>query len=250
MSISFKQLLFEVSSTNAVAESLKKELTPHLFPKRSYEVDALSEMEDFDYEDYVDFEWENIVDIGSESIKLIIRNYNRLPEFKSLKGRSDRKYIEAAITYFNGVVKENGWHVSSVNKRKRLTVVFRKNEGERVEVDDPLYHVTYEGAVDEILKKGLKPKEGTNTSFLYPERIYFFIEYDESLFERFVIEKSNTNVSPQKRMAGGVAKPPYSILEVEDVKDYTFYKDRDIKNSVWTNQSIPADKIEHIKTKD
>ncbi len=250
MSVRFKQLLFEVSSANVVATSLKKELTPHLFPKRSYEMDALSEMEDFDYEDYVDFMWKDIIDIGSRSIKLRIRNYSRLPEFESLKGRSDRKYKETAVGYFNDIVKENGWHVSSVNKRKELKVVFRKNEGERVEVEGPLYHVTYKDAVDKILQNGLKPKEGKNTSFLYPERIYLFTEYNESLFERFVIEKSNTNVSPQKRMAGGIAKPPYSILKVEDVKDYTFYKDNDIKNSVWTNQSIPDNKIEHLKTKD
>ena len=250
MGVKFKRLLFEVSSTNVVGKSLKKELTPHLFPKRSYEMDALSEMEDFGYEDYVDLKWKNIIDTGSRSIKLRIRNYDRIPEFESLKGRSDRKYEETALNYFNGIVKENGWHVSSVNKRKKLTVVFRKNEGERVKVDDPLYHVTYKEAVDEILQYGLEPKKGTNTSFLYPERIYLFTEYDESLFERFVIEKSNTNVSPQKRMAGGVAKPPYSILKIQDINNYTFYKDRDIKNSVWTNESIDADKIEHVKTKD
>lgn len=250
MSLKLKRLLFESTSSNKVSTVLEKELTPHLFPKSSYEMDALSEMEDFGYEDYVDLKWKNIIDTGSGSIKLRIRNYDRIPEFESLKGRSDRKYEETALNYFNGIVKENGWHVSSVNKRKKLTVVFRKNEGERVEVNGPLYHVTYKEAVDEILQNGLEPVEGTNTSFLYPERVYLFKEYDESLFERFVIEKSNTNVSPQKRMAGGVAKPPYSILEVEDVNDYTFYKDRDIKNSVWTNQSIPADKIKHVKTKD
>jgi len=250
VSVSFKQLLFEVSSTNAVATSLKKELTPHLFPKRSYEMDALSDMQDFDYEDYVDFMWEDIIDTGSQSVKLRIRNYSRLPEFKGLRGRSDRKYEETATSYFNGLVKESGWHVSSVNKRKKLKVVFRKNGGKLVEVDSSLYHVTYKEGVDEILQNGLKPKEGKNTSFLYPERIYLFTEYNESLFERFVIEKSNTNVTPQKRMAGGIAKPPYSILEIEGVENYTFYKDRDIKNSVWTNQSIPASKIEHLKTKD
>jgi len=144
MSLRLKKILIESSSSNKVSTILKKELTPHLFPKRSYEMDALSDKEDFDYEDYIDFKWENIIDIRSKSIKLRVRNYGRLPEFESLKGRSDRNYEETATTYFNEIVKENDWHVSSVNKRKELRVVFRKNEGKQVEVDGPLYHVTCE----------------------------------------------------------------------------------------------------------
>lgn len=247
MNIKLKTLLFEDSSSERISTLLKSQIAPHLFSKRVYNADVMSDMEEYNYQDFVNHEWSKIIDVSGDSIRLEIKNYKRIPQLEKFSGRSKREFQDAAIDYFNEIVKQGDWHVSRVSKTNKLTVIFRKNKGEVVEVTGPLYHVTYQGAAEEILRNGLEPKESSNNQFLYPERIYLFTKYDENLFERFMIEKANINVSPESRLAGKLDTPPYSILKVRDVESYTFYKDKDIKNSVWTDQKIPTEKISLIK---
>lgn len=253
--IKLKKLIREAASSQTVAKRLKNKLSPYLYSKDRFEGSYMSEMEDLSYEEWLEVWWEDRLDRGSRAVKLDIKNWHWIPDLEEFKPYSNRKQEIEARNYFNNIVADLDWHVSAVRKRGRasksfgMIITFRENQGEKVEVSFPLYHVSYFDNKDEILNKGLIPKEGTKTSFLYPERIYLFTEYNEQLFARFMFEKANINVGPEKRRTGSVSKPRYSIFKVKlgDTSSYNFFKDRDMKNSVYTNSKIPPQSIEHLK---
>jgi len=96
-----------------------------------------------------------------------------------------------------------------------------------------LYHVTDEKNVDNILKKGLKPKSKTNSDgYMNNERVYLYL-----------------NEPDKTEMLISVSKNPITLrINLDKMNKTTkFYFDPRIENAFYTYEPIPNSAIEILK---
>lgn len=159
-----------------------------------------------------------------------------------------RTYRNKLEEYFNQLISGLGWFVNKVvisgksSKGSYVRIQFEKEKTGTVEVPSKLYHVTLKENLDDIMSDGIVPQTGEKRDFLYPERVFFFTEKNEELFQRFLVNKFSYHMSPQQMTHTNIVVPPVAILEIDTTKlgeDVNFYEDLDMPDAVWVDQVIP-----------
>lgn len=250
-----KKLLLEVASVGKLKQRLKKFIFTEMYDEDFYQKKEV-ESEILSFDEWKKFKWEGMNKKEGENRfqikfkKIWLKdglNLDRIPP--------RRKYRDKLEDYFNQLVSDLGWFVSKVvisgksSKSSFVRVQFEKEETNTVNVPSKLYHVTLKDNLDSIMSDGIVPNTGEKRDFLYPERVFFFTERNEELFQRFLVNKFSYHMTPQQMTHTNIAVPPVAILEIDTTKlaeNVNFYEDLDMPNAVWADQTIPSKAVEVV----
>ena len=119
-----------------------------------------------------------------------------------------------------------------------------------VQDEEYIFHITPTNKVKKILKIGLTPKT-CNKKFVYPDRVYFFLQ--ERYYEEWVniIEEFYNEQFKSYKMGIRKDKPyegSYTVLAIdtEKIKDIDFSYDPNAEGCVYTYDNIPPEAIEVV----
>ena len=109
-----------------------------------------------------------------------------------------------------------------------------------------IYHVTPSVHVDNILKNGLCPKS-KNKKFEYPDRIYFTIDKLDVRGVRAYAAMLYPHIKQNAYTKENDIYGSFALLQINvndlDLDNYSFYKDPNLDNAVYTIDNIPPDVI-------
>lgn len=148
-----------------------------------------------------------------------------------------------------------GYFPSKVDRKNNQRVIqyeplHQNVVNNKVQEKEYIFHITPTIKVDKILKNGLTPKT-CNKRFVYPDRIYFFLE--EYYYEEWVYILKEFYDEELKSFKIGIKKEkPYNgtytvlAIDTEKIKDIDFFYDPNAENCVYTYDNISPDAIEIV----
>ena len=197
-----------------------------------------------------------------EKVRRFLLSYYRLPE--NAVTIEDAPNGEQSLIVLISNIDENkkemdksmalcGYFPSFISKPlgdEYLEITYEKNINDDadglVKKKGVLYHVTPSIYVDDILQNGLCPKS-KNKKFSYPNRIYFTLDkldvrgvkaYAKMLYPHI---KQN-DYTKENEIYDKFALIQINIKEL-NIDNYSFYKDPNLDNAVYTTDNIPPEAI-------
>lgn len=189
----------------------------------------------------------DIIKAGHEKIKVSLNKINT------------NQFLD--IEDINKFVESFGWFISKINgfpfskkdlkhfifSSKTIELEFEpRYDLEITNVENKIYHLTFDIFWDRIQDVGLTPKNKSKISN-HPERIYFIEKYNEKEFNRLSKFLYNT-LPPDKQK---LIEKCY-ILEIDakhllEDRKTKFYKDPNYSLGIWTFENIPPIYIKKTK---
>lgn len=170
------------------------------------------------------------------------------------------------IEDINKFVESFGWFISKINgfpfsKRDLRHFIFSSKtielefepryDLEITNVEDKIYHLTFDIFWDRIHDVGLTPKNKSKISN-HPERTYFVEKYNEKEFDRLSKFLYNTLSSDRRELIDKCYILEIDAKQLMENRKTKFYKDPNYLLGIWTFENIPPiyiNKIKEIKIK-
>ena len=251
--------LYNESLDRGARARMKYELLQESMPEMTDEINKRF-MQNPDY----DFILENLQTHGVGKLKAaLIRNYgdmiddiicdddnDKKPAFIFLKDGYDAADLANKNDKFKNILEFYNYFVTQI--RGNIMIIAEPRYSERADqyiygnCHGIVYHITYQDAVDEIMKTGLRCKTGSRRKGFYrefPKRIYV-VAIDPSSINRSIQEMLEASAYEVTGTITGMTALKINLFK----RHIPFYKDTAMRNKIsyFTYNSIPPECIEKV----